>query len=234
MPASRPPSLATMATLSPSAMRMVCGARRQGAAWRLRQWQGDRHGGKSMPRADFPAAEPTSGDDMTISRRNFTLAATASAFAAPVLEPGQVAVQADRLHRSVPGRRNDRHPGAPDRPEARPGARHDDRRRQQGRRRRQRRLGDGVARRARRLHDPRRHDQLARDQRQPLSEDRLRPDQVVRADHADRHQPDGARRQPGAARTRRSPTSSPRARRRSRSPAHRPAAAPRSISRSSC
>ena len=83
------------------------------------------------------------------------------------------------------------------------GARHDDRRRQQGRRRRQRRLRDGVARRARRLHDPRRHDQLARDQRQPVPEDRLRPDRVVRADHADRHQPDRPRRQRRRARTRR-------------------------------
>jgi len=63
--------------------------------------------------------------------------------------------------------------------------------------RRQPRLGAGLARRARWLHAARRHDQLARDQREPVSEDRLRPGQVVHADHADRHQPDGAGREPG-------------------------------------
>ena len=115
----------------------------------------------------------------------------------PGRRAGQVALEADHLHRALPGRRHDRRAGAPDRPEARPGPRHDDRRRQQGRRRRQRRLRDGVACRAGRLHDPRRHDQLARDQRQPVPEDRLRPGRVVHADHADRHQPDRPRRQPG-------------------------------------
>ncbi|VWX55512.1 hypothetical protein VARIO8X_100047 [Burkholderiales bacterium 8X] len=52
----------------------------------------------------------------------------------------------------------------------------------------QRGVGGGFAGGGGWLHDAGGHDQLSCDQREPLSEDRLRPDQVVRAGDADRHQ----------------------------------------------
>ncbi len=119
--------------------------------------------------------------------------------------------------------------------EARAGAGHQRHHRQQGRRRRQRRLGDRVARRARRLHAAGRHHQLARHQREPLSQDRLRPAEVLCAGHADRHQPGGAGGQPGEplqdaeGRAGRPATPS-----RAGSPRPRPAPAPRSTWRWSC
>ena len=82
--------------------------------------------GQSLCRAR-PLSHPPSGVPMTLSRRTFA-AACAGAIAAAGLQPGQVAVEADHLPRSVPGRRHHRHPRPPDRPEARHGARHDGRR----------------------------------------------------------------------------------------------------------
>ena len=90
----------------------------------------------------------------------------------------------------APGRQY-RHARAHHRSEALGGSRPARRRGEQARRGRQHRLRFRGQGEAGRLHDPRRHDQLSRDQPERLSENAVRRGQVVRARDPDRQQPAG-------------------------------------------
>src|SRR5436190_13487625 len=109
VPAASPPSLATIATLSPAAIRIVCGRALLAFA---------------AVAGTFDMVESLClAVALTVPRRRRPYAdhpphfhcSRGRCLDCSCLGTGQVAVEADRLHRPVPGRRHDRHPGAPDR-----------------------------------------------------------------------------------------------------------------------